>query len=110
MPAWSTPCHTYARVQSSWRARRRTALARQGSQGPLAARLRGADRARWTPTVRTGWSVVATGVAELVVGALARSRLPEVVAAWEPGHHDVFICLPLTVASGRRIVAATLVG
>lgn len=58
------------------------------------------------PNSRRGWSVVVTGVAELVSDALARSRLHGIVAPWAPGHHDVFIRLPLTVVSGRRIVTA----
>jgi uncharacterized protein len=55
---------------------------------------------------RTGWSVVVTGVAELVTDSLTRSRIHGVVAPWTPGHLDVFVRLPLTVVTGRRIVAA----
>ena len=54
---------------------------------------------------RTGWSVLVTGVAELVIDPLTRSRIRGMVAPWAPGHHDVFIRLPLTVLTGRRIVA-----
>jgi uncharacterized protein len=55
---------------------------------------------------RTGWSVVVTGLAELVTDSLTRSRIHGAVAPWAPGHLDVFIRLPLTVVTGRRIVAA----
>lgn len=58
------------------------------------------------PPSRTGWSVVVTGVAELVTDPLTRSRIHGVVVPWAPGHHDVFIRLPLTLITGRRIVAA----
>jgi nitroimidazol reductase NimA-like FMN-containing flavoprotein (pyridoxamine 5'-phosphate oxidase superfamily) len=57
-------------------------------------------------TSRTGWSVVVTGVAELVTDSLTCSRIHGMVAPWAPGHLDLFIRLPLTVVTGRRIVAA----
>lgn len=82
-----------------------TRLAAAADGGVLAFEVDEVD-----PASRTGWSVVVTGVAELVSDALARSRLHGVVTPWAPGPHDVFIRLPLTVVSGRRIVAATLVG
>jgi uncharacterized protein len=53
---------------------------------------------------RTGWSVVVTGVAEHVTDPLRRARIHGMVSPWAPGHHDVFIRLPMTVVSGRRIV------
>ncbi|HEX4699229.1 MAG TPA: pyridoxamine 5'-phosphate oxidase family protein [Actinomycetes bacterium] len=58
---------------------------------------------------RTGWSVVVTGVAELVMDSLTRSRIRGMVVPWAPGHLDVFIRLPLTVITGRRIVAEAAV-
>ena len=82
-----------------------TRLAAAADGGVLAFEVDEVD-----PTSRTGWSVVVTGVAELVSDALARLRLHGVVAPGAPGHHDVFIRLPLTVVSGRRIVAAAQVG
>ncbi len=57
---------------------------------------------------RTGWSVVVTGVAELVTDSLTRSRIHGMVSPWAPGHYDVLIRLPFTVVTGRRIVAAGL--
>jgi nitroimidazol reductase NimA-like FMN-containing flavoprotein (pyridoxamine 5'-phosphate oxidase superfamily) len=57
-------------------------------------------------TSRTGWSVVVTGVAEWVTDSMTRSRIHGRVAPWPPGHLDVFVRLPLTVITGRRIVAA----
>ena len=47
-----------------------------------------------------------TGVAEWVTDPQTRSIIHGMVAPWAPGHHDVFIRLPLTVITGRRIVAA----
>jgi nitroimidazol reductase NimA-like FMN-containing flavoprotein (pyridoxamine 5'-phosphate oxidase superfamily) len=57
------------------------------------------------PASRIGWSVVVTGVAELVTDPAERARLHGVVVPWAPGQHDVFIRLPFTVVTGRRIVA-----
>jgi nitroimidazol reductase NimA-like FMN-containing flavoprotein (pyridoxamine 5'-phosphate oxidase superfamily) len=53
---------------------------------------------------RTGWSVVVTGVAELVKGADERARVDALIEPWAPGDRDVFIRVPLTMVSGRRIV------
>jgi len=79
-----------------------TRLAAAADGGVLAFEIDDLD-----PPSRTGWSVVVTGVAELVTDALTRARIHGMVAPWAPGHHDVFIRLPLTVVTGRRIVAAT---
>ena len=57
------------------------------------------------PVTCTGWSVVVTGVAELVTDPTERAGIHAVVAPWAPGQHDVFIRLPFTVVTGRRIVA-----
>jgi nitroimidazol reductase NimA-like FMN-containing flavoprotein (pyridoxamine 5'-phosphate oxidase superfamily) len=55
---------------------------------------------------RTGWSVVVVGEAHLVsdVQELARIRL--LLQPWPPGHLDVCLRLPLSIVTGRRIVAA----
>jgi nitroimidazol reductase NimA-like FMN-containing flavoprotein (pyridoxamine 5'-phosphate oxidase superfamily) len=58
------------------------------------------------PVSRTGWSVVVTGVAELVTDPAERVRLSGLVAPWAPGQRDVFIRLPFTVVTGRRIGVA----
>jgi uncharacterized protein len=58
---------------------------------------------------RTGWSVVVTGVAELVTDSLTRSRIHGMVTPWAPGQVDVFISLPLTLLTGRRIVDSAAV-
>jgi nitroimidazol reductase NimA-like FMN-containing flavoprotein (pyridoxamine 5'-phosphate oxidase superfamily) len=55
---------------------------------------------------RTGWSVVVTGVAELVTDADERRRLDGLLEPWAPGERDVFIRVPLTMVSGRRIVVS----
>lgn len=82
-----------------------TRLAAAADGGVLAFEIDELD-----PRTRTGWSVVVTGVAKLVADPLMSSRLHGIVAPWAPGHHDVFIRLPLTVVSGRRIVATSPAG
>jgi uncharacterized protein len=82
-----------------------TRLAAAADGGVLAFEIDELD-----PRTRTGWSVVVTGVAKLVTDPLASSRLHGIVAPWAPAHHDVFIRLPLTVVSGRRIVATSFAG
>ena len=76
-----------------------TRLAAAADGGVLAFEIDEMD-----PRSRTGWSVVVTGVAELVTDSLTRSRVHGMVAPWAPGQHDIFIRVPLTVVSGRRIV------
>ncbi|HVA03728.1 MAG TPA: pyridoxamine 5'-phosphate oxidase family protein [Acidimicrobiales bacterium] len=52
----------------------------------------------------TGWSVLVTGVAEVLTdpGDIARARqLP--IQPWAPGPHLFFVRVPSTVVSGRRI-------
>lgn len=58
------------------------------------------------PTSRTGWSVVVLGEPRLVTSAEERARMHLVLEPWAPGQFDVCIRLPLTVVTGRRIVAA----
>jgi nitroimidazol reductase NimA-like FMN-containing flavoprotein (pyridoxamine 5'-phosphate oxidase superfamily) len=55
------------------------------------------------PASRTGWSVVVTGVAEVVAQPLTRARIHSSVAPWAPGHHDVYVRLPMTMVTGRLI-------
>jgi hypothetical protein len=76
-------------------------LAAAADEGVLAFEIDEID-----PQSRSGWSVVVTGVAELVTDSLTRSRIHGMVTPWPPGHLDVFVRLPLTVVTGRRIVAA----
>ena len=52
----------------------------------------------------TGWSVLVTGVAEVITDPedIARVRqLP--IQPWAPGPHRFFVRIPSTVVSGRRI-------
>jgi len=53
---------------------------------------------------RTGWSVLVTGVAKLVIDpaeiAWARARLQP----WAPGPHEFLVKIPSTVISGRRLM------
>jgi nitroimidazol reductase NimA-like FMN-containing flavoprotein (pyridoxamine 5'-phosphate oxidase superfamily) len=58
------------------------------------------------PVARTGWSVVVTGIAELVTDALERARIQCVVDPFAPGDNDVHVRLPCTVVTGRRVECA----
>ena len=52
----------------------------------------------------TGWSVLVTGVAQLLTearGVERAARLP--VGPWAPGPHPFLVRVPSTVVSGRRI-------
>ena len=55
------------------------------------------------PGTRTGWSVVASGVAEVVTDPRERAMVESVVQPWAPGDHSVSVRVPLTAISGRRI-------
>lgn len=78
-----------------------TRLAGVAGQGVLAFEVDDVD-----PLTRTGWSVVVIGLAERVTDPAERASIHGVVAPWLPGHHDVFIRLPLTMVTGRRIVVS----
>jgi uncharacterized protein len=54
---------------------------------------------------RSGWSVVATGVAAVVRDGPVARRIAELVRPWVPSHDDVAVRLPLTVVTGRRLPA-----
>lgn len=54
---------------------------------------------------RSGWSVVATGVADVVRDPAEVHRLACLVDPWITGQLDVAIRLPLTVLTGRRVRA-----
>ena len=59
------------------------------------------------PVTRTGWSVVVTGVAEVVTDAVRRALIHSVVEPYAPGDHQVYIRIPLSVVTGRRVTACT---
>ena len=52
----------------------------------------------------TGWSVVVTGVAEVVADQEGRDAAASVVAPWLPERAELLIRLPCTRVTGRRIV------
>jgi len=52
---------------------------------------------------RTGWSVVVTGLAEIVTDRAQRAAVEAVVDPWAPGDHSVTVRVPLTSVTGRRI-------
>jgi nitroimidazol reductase NimA-like FMN-containing flavoprotein (pyridoxamine 5'-phosphate oxidase superfamily) len=54
-------------------------------------------------SMRTGWSVVASGIAEIVSDRQQRATVEAVVEPWAPGDHSVSVRIPLTSMSGRRI-------
>ena len=54
---------------------------------------------------RTGWSVVVTGIAEVVTEPLQRAVIHGLVEPFAPVHNDVYVRLPLAVVSGRRVNA-----
>jgi nitroimidazol reductase NimA-like FMN-containing flavoprotein (pyridoxamine 5'-phosphate oxidase superfamily) len=55
------------------------------------------------PCARGGWSVVVTGQAWIEPDPSERNRLAELLTPWVPGFKDVFIRIPLTVVTGRRV-------
>jgi len=57
------------------------------------------------PVARTGWSVVVTGIAELVTDPMRRARIHAIVEPFVSGENDVDVSLPLTVVTGRRLVS-----
>lgn len=77
-----------------------THLAKAARHSVLAFEIDGLDSG-----TRTGWSVIVTGQPTLVTEPVERARIHALVEPWAPGHHDVFIRLPLTMLSGRQVVA-----
>jgi nitroimidazol reductase NimA-like FMN-containing flavoprotein (pyridoxamine 5'-phosphate oxidase superfamily) len=75
-----------------------TRLAAAAARGVLAFEVDEIDL-----RARTGWSVVVTGVAERVNDPLQEARVRSVLEPWAPGAHEVFLRLPLTRMTGRRI-------
>ena len=52
---------------------------------------------------RSGWSVIATGRADVLHDPAQVRRVAGLVHPWLPGPADVAIRLPLTVLTGRRV-------
>ena len=57
------------------------------------------------PATRSGWSVVVTAFPEFVTLPVEQSRALSVLDSWVPGRNELILRLPLTVVSGRRILA-----
>lgn len=57
------------------------------------------------PVARTGWSVVVTGLAEIVTDPVRRALIHSIVEPFVSGENDVYVSLPLTVVTGRRVVS-----
>lgn len=62
------------------------------------------------PVARRGWSVVVTGIAEVVTDPVQRAVIYGLVEPFAPGANDVAVRLPLTVVTGRRVTGALLNG
>jgi len=80
-------------------------LARAADGAVLALEADHLDVAR-----RAGWSVVVTGLAEVVTAEDEVRRVGELVQPWAPGDHDVVIRLRTTVLTGRRVERFELPG
>jgi len=76
-----------------------TRLAAAADGGVVALEADDVDRVS-----RTGWSVVVTGVAEVVNDVRQQAIIRSVVEPFAPGHHEVYVRLPLTVVTGRRVI------
>jgi uncharacterized protein len=57
---------------------------------------------------RTGWSVVVTGVAEVLSDGVEWRRLRKLLDQWVPERDDIGIRLPMTVVTGRRIASESV--
>jgi len=77
-------------------------LARAADGGVLALQTYEVD-----VVTRSGWSVIATGRAEVLHDPVQVRRVADLVQPWVPGSADVAIRLPLTVLTGRRITGPT---
>ena len=77
-------------------------LARAADGGVLALQTDEVD-----VVTRSGWSVIATGRAEVLHDPVQVRRVAALVEPWVPGPADIAIRLPLTVVTGRRITGPT---
>lgn len=57
-------------------------------------------------TYRTGWSVLVTGRAQMVVESATTEWARSHLQAWAPGPHPFLVKVPSTSISGRRLVWA----
>ncbi len=53
---------------------------------------------------RTGWSVLVTGVADLVSDRHEFEEVNARLHPWAPGPHPFFVRIPTTLVSGRRLM------
>lgn len=81
-----------------FRTRARSRLARAADGSVLAMEADHIDVA-----TRSGWSVVGTGVAEIVDDPQEAQAVSRLVQPWVPDPTEVAVRLPLTVLTGRRI-------
>jgi nitroimidazol reductase NimA-like FMN-containing flavoprotein (pyridoxamine 5'-phosphate oxidase superfamily) len=76
-------------------------LARAADGGVLAFEADEVDE-----VTRSGWSVVVTGVAELVTDPVQQAAIRSTVEPFAPGDNEVYVRLPLTVVTGRRVTVS----
>ncbi len=55
-------------------------------------------------TYHTGWSVLLTGVAQVITDPETIKRTRCSLRAWAPGNHPFLVKVPSTLISGRRIM------
>jgi uncharacterized protein len=53
---------------------------------------------------QTGWSVLLTGVAQVITDPEIIRRTRSSLRAWAPGNHPFLVKVPSTLISGRRLV------
>ena len=56
------------------------------------------------PVYHTGWSVLVTGVAEIVTDPQTQADVATRVSPWASGPHPFLIRVPSTLVSGRRLM------
>ena len=77
-----------------------TRLARLGVGGVITIEADDVD-----PVTRTGWSVLVSGILEQIVDLGEQAVVHGLVEPWAPGDHDVYLRVPATAVSGRRVRA-----
>jgi hypothetical protein len=57
------------------------------------------------PATRTGWSVLVSGIVEQIVDPEEQALVHGLVEPWAPGTHDIYLRVPATAVTGRRVLA-----
>jgi nitroimidazol reductase NimA-like FMN-containing flavoprotein (pyridoxamine 5'-phosphate oxidase superfamily) len=56
------------------------------------------------PALRSGWSVVVTGLAHEITDPQEQREWSRRIQPWAPGPRDFFLRIPMTIVTGRRIL------